>query len=105
MANLRALVGVRVALRLASSQGIAKAKMTNGKNGKAQMISLPPLPNGGISINDKATKTSIPSARMPVPNERYFKGCVRDYPNEAGSSLSASHAGLEQNVPFCSSLA
>src|SRR6476469_544229 len=42
---------------------------------------------------------------MPLPNEKYVKGCVRDYPTEAGSSLPASHAGLEQNVRFCSSLA
>ena len=105
MANFPARVGIRVALRAASSPGIANAKMTNAKNGKAQTISLPPLPNGGISISDKPTKTSIPSARMPLPNEKYVKGCVRDYPTEAGSSLSASHAGLEQNVRFCSSLA
>jgi hypothetical protein len=32
---------------------------------------------------------------MPLPNEKYVKGCVRDYPTEAGSSLSASCAGLE----------
>ncbi len=105
MANLSVRVFLRVALRDASSPGIARAKTTNAKNGKAQIISLPPLPNGGISISDKPTKTSIPSARMPLPNEKYVKGCVRDYPTEAGSSLSASHAGLEQNVRFCSSLA
>ena len=105
MANLAVRVGLRVALRAASSPGIASAKMIKAKNGKAQTISLPPLPNGGISINDKPTKTSIPSARIPLPNEKYVKGCVRDYPTEAGSSLSASRAGLEQNVRFCSSLA
>ena len=105
MANLSVRVFLRVALRDASSPGIARAKTTNAKNGKAQIISLPPLPNGGISISDKPTKTSIPSARMPLPNEKYVKGCVRDYPTEAGSSLSASRAGLEQNVRSCSSLA
>ena len=95
MANLPACAGLRVALRTASSPGIARAKMTNAKNGSAQMISLLPLLNGGISISDKPTKTSIASARMPVPNEKYVKVCVPDYPTEAGSSLSASHAGLE----------
>ena len=34
-----------------------------------------------------------------------LKGCVRDYPTEAELSLSASRAGPEQNVRFCSSLA
>jgi hypothetical protein len=102
MANLPARVGVRLALRAASSPGIARAKMTNAKNGSAQMISLLPLPNGGISISDKPTKNSIPSARMPLPNEKYVKGCVRDYPTEAGSSLSAGRAGLEQNALFYS---
>ena len=95
MANLRGRVGLRVALIPASNPGIASAKMINAKNGKAQMISLPPLPNGGISISDKPTKTSIPSARIPLPNEKYVKGCVRDCPSEAGSSLSAGRAGLE----------
>ena len=105
MASLPAGVGIRFARRATSSPGIASAKMTNAKNGKAQTISLPPLPNGGISINDKPTKTSMPMARMPVPNEKYVKGCVRDYPTEAGLSLSVGRAGLEQNVRFCSSLA
>ena len=105
IANLPVRVGLRVALRAASSPGIATAKMINAKNGKAQIISLPLLPNGGISISDKPTKTSIPSARMPLPNEKYVRGCVRDCPTEAESSLSASRAGLEQNVRFCSSLA
>jgi len=95
MANLPAGAGLRVALRDANSPGIARAKMATAKNGSAQMISLLPFPNGGISISDKPTKTSIASARMPVPNEKYVKVCVRDYPTEAGSSLSASHAGLE----------
>ena len=74
---------------------MATAKMSSAKNGKAQTISLPPLPNGGISISDNPTKPSIPSARMPVPKEKYVKGYVRDYLSEAGSSLSVSRAGLE----------
>ena len=93
--NFLTRAGVRVARRATSSPGIASAKMSNAKNGKAQTISLPPLPNGGVSINDKPTKTSIPSARIPLPNEKYVKGCVRDYPTAAGSSLSASHVALE----------
>ena len=105
IANLSFGVGLRVALRAASSPGIASAKMIKAQNGKAQTISLPPLPNGGISISDKPTKTSIPSARMSLPSEKYVKECVRDYPIEAGLSLSAGRAGLEQNGPFYSSLA
>ena len=99
-ANLPAGVGRRVALTPVSRPGIASAKMINAKNGKAKTISLPPLSNGGISSSDKQTKTSMPRAR---PNEKYVKGCVRDYPTEAGSSLPVDRAGLEQNVPFCSS--
>ena len=98
MANLPAHVDVvdaRVALTPANSPGTASAKMTDARNGKAQTISLPPLPKGGISISDKQTKTSIPGARMPLPNEKYVKGCVRDCPTEAGSSWSVSCAGLE----------
>jgi hypothetical protein len=30
---------------------------------------------------------------MPLPNEKYVKGYVRDYPIEAGSSLSANRVG------------
>ena len=89
MANLPARVDVvdtRVALTPANSPGTASAKITNAKNGKAQTISLLPLPNGGISISDKQTKTSIPSTRMPLPNEKYVKECVRDCPTEAGLS-------------------
>jgi len=70
VANLPACAGLRVALRAESSPGIASAKMSKAKNGNAQIISLPPLPNGGISISDKPTNTSIPSARMPLPNEK-----------------------------------
>src|SRR5262249_28068100 len=95
LANLQARVGLRFALRAASSPGIASAKITNAKNGKAQMISLPPLPNGGISTSDNPTKPSIPSARMLLTNEKYFKGYVRDYRSEAGSSLSVGRAGRE----------
>jgi hypothetical protein len=32
---------------------------------------------------------------MPVPNDKYVKGCVRDYRTEAELSLSANRAGLE----------
>jgi hypothetical protein len=32
---------------------------------------------------------------MPLPNEKYVKECVRDYPTEAGSSLFVGRAGLE----------
>jgi len=95
MANLPACVGLRVALRAESSPGIASAKMSKAKNGNAQIISLPPLPNGGISISDKPTNTSIPSARMPLPNEKYLKECVRGCLTATGSSLSASRAWLE----------
>ena len=95
MVNLTASVGFRFALRAASSPGIANAKMIKAKNGRAQIISLLPLPNGGILISDKPTKTSIPSARIPLPNEKYLKECVRDYRTEAESSLSANRAGLE----------
>ena len=70
IANLPAPVVWWLALRATSRPGIASAKMMKAKNGNAQMISLPPLPNGGISISDKATKTSIVSARMALPNEK-----------------------------------
>src|SRR5262245_18794960 len=105
LANLPTRVGLRVAPRPTSSPGMATAQMSSAKNGKAQTISLPPLPNGGISISDNPTKLSIPRPRMPVPNEKYVKGYVRDYRIEAGLSLSVGHAGLEQNARFCSSLA
>jgi hypothetical protein len=50
---------------------IPSPKTTSPKNGKAQIISLPPLPNGGISISDRKTRTSVPSAKIPVIKQKY----------------------------------
>ena len=50
---------------------IPSPKTTSPKNGKAQIISLAPLPNGRISISDRKTRTSVPSAKIPVIKQKY----------------------------------
>ena len=51
----------------------ASAKTTSPKNGNAQIISLPPLQKGGISMSDRKTRTSVPSATIAVIKEKYVK--------------------------------
>ena len=52
--------------------GIVRPRTTSPKNGKAQTISLPPLPNGGTSMSERKTRTSVPSASIPVIKEKYI---------------------------------
>ncbi len=52
--------------------GIARPKIINPKKGNPQIISLPPLPKGGISNSDRKTRTSIPRASIPVSKGKYF---------------------------------
>jgi hypothetical protein len=55
-----------------SRPGIASPSTTTQKKGKAQMISLSPLPKGGNSMSDRNTRNSVPRASNPVANEKYF---------------------------------
>ena len=73
VANFGARVGRRLALSPARNPEVASAKMTNPKNGNPQTMSLPPLPNGGISMSDRKTRTSVVSAAIAVIKEKYVK--------------------------------
>jgi len=46
--------------------GIDSPRIINPKKGKPQIISLLPLPKGGISMSDRNTRSSVPSAHIPV---------------------------------------
>ena len=70
-------------------------KTTNPKNGKAQIISLAPLLNGRISISDRKTRTSVPSAMIPVINEKY----VFISPSRRDGLFLISRVQLQRSCP------
>ena len=73
MLKFLAGVGLPLALSAARNPKAASAKTTSPKNGNAQIISLPPLPIGGISMSDRKTRTSVPGATIAVIKEKYVK--------------------------------
>ncbi len=66
------------------SPGIASPKTMMQKKGRPQMMSLSPLRNGGNSMSARNTKSSMPIARNPVTNEKYFFIQVYHYEIKVG---------------------
>jgi hypothetical protein len=71
--NFPARARLRLALNAARKPEVASAKTTTPKKGKAQIISLSRLPNGGISMSERKTSTSVPSATIAAIKEKYVK--------------------------------
>jgi len=70
--SVPARVELRLTLSAAKNPEVPSAKTISPKNGNPQTI-LPPLPNGGISMSDMKTRTSVPNATIPVIREKNIK--------------------------------